>query len=78
MVRLVDELRRERNTSNNGTLYSVSQVLFAYNSNRIEGLQLSQDQTNQIWQTGAVTTQNQTPLPVDDIAETTNHFRAFD
>ncbi|WP_205881417.1 Fic family protein [Leucobacter coleopterorum] len=47
----------------------------AYNTNRIEGSQLSEDQRRYIFETQTVSGEG---LSVDDITETTNHFRAFD
>ncbi len=47
-----------------------------YNSNRIEGSKLSEDQTRMIFETNTVDVGES--LPVDDIIETVNHFRAID
>ena len=57
-----------------GGLYHLNQIRMAYNSNRIEGSQLSEDQTRSIFETSTVTGD----ANVNDVIETANHFRAFD
>ena len=56
-------------------IYDKLQVDFAYNSNHIEGSQLTHDQTRYIFETKSV---NGEFAKVDDILETVNHFRCFD
>ena len=46
-VRLVDWLKSERDQHVGGGLYYNSQILFAYNSNHMEGSTLSPEQTAQ-------------------------------
>ena len=50
------------------------QVDFAYNSNHIEGSQLSYEQTRYIFETHSI---DGTAF-VDDVIETANHFKCFD
>jgi hypothetical protein len=57
-----------------GGLYHLNQIQLAYNSNRIEGSQLSADQTRYLYETQTV----DGPARVEDVVETTNHFRLFD
>jgi Fic family protein len=57
-----------------GSLYHQTQITMAYNSNRIEGSQLSAEQTRYIYETRTVSG----PARVDDVVETANHFRLFD
>lgn len=59
-----------------GGLYHELQVRMTYNSNRIEGSKLSEDQTRLIFETNTVDIGE--GIPVDDIIETVNHFRAID
>ena len=47
-----------------------------YNSNHIEGSKLSEDQTRMIFETNTIGSED--VVPVDDIIETVNHFRAID
>ena len=71
---LVDEWQVHRK----GGLYHKTQVQLAYNSNRIEGSKLTEDQTRYIFETRTIGFKDQEAVPVDDIIETTNHFVAFD
>ena len=59
-----------------GSLYHELQIRMTYNSNRIEGSKLSEDQTRLIFETNTVDVGE--GIPVDDIIETVNHFRAVD
>lgn len=62
-----------------GNLYHFTQVSMAYNSNRIEGSQLTEDETRYIYETNTIGVGSKEKLiNVDDIIETTNHFRLFD
>jgi len=67
-------LVEQRRMQLKGGLYHLNQVQMAYNSNRIEGSRLSEEQTRAIYETRAVDGH----ALVDDIVETTNHFRLFD
>ena len=71
---LIDELQSKRK----GGLYHKTQVQLAYNSNRIEGSKLTEEQTRNIFETRTIGFKDQEAVPVDDIIETTNHFVAFD
>ena len=53
------------------------QIDLTYNSNHIEGSQLSHDQTRYIFETNTIGIQNET-INVDDIVETANHFKCID
>lgn len=61
-----------------GGLYHKTQVQLAYNSNRIEGSKLTEEQTRYIFETRTIGFKDQEAVPVDDIIETANHFVAFD
>lgn len=76
-MRLVDELRQERDARVGRSLYWWTQVEFAYNSNHMEGSTLTPDQTAQLYETGSVLPEKDTPVRKDDMVETANHFRAF-
>lgn len=71
---LVEEMESHRK----GGLYHKTQVQLAYNSNRIEGSKLTEEQTRYIFETRTIGFKDQEAVPVDDIIETTNHFVAFD
>ena len=72
-VRLVDWLKSERDQHVGGGLYYNSQILFAYNSNHMEGSTLSPEQTAQLFNTGALLPDNiNDEIRADDVAETVN------
>lgn len=73
---LLQTLRDEKNIRLPGGLYHELQVRLTYNSNHIEGSQLSEDQTRLIFETNTLGADS--GLPVDDIIETANHFRGID
>lgn len=68
-------LRQQRATRLKGGLYHLNQVLVAYNTNRIEGSSLDEDQTRYIYETQTI---SGAAVPVDDVIETANSFRLFD
>lgn len=72
---LITTLLDEQKHGIKGGIYNKLQVDFAYNSNHMEGSQLSHDQTRYIFETKTV---GMEPARVDDIIETVNHFRCFD
>ena len=68
-------LREEKSIRMPGGLYHELQVRMTYNSNHIEGSRLSEDQTRRIFETNTIDAGE--GIPVDDIIETVNHFRAI-
>ena len=74
---LKETLLFEKNHRIHGGIYHKMQVDFAYNSNHIEGSRLSHDQTRYIYETNTIGVSDQA-INVDDIVETTNHFRCID
>jgi Fic family protein len=68
----------ERQAKRKGGLYHKTQVNLAYNSNRIEGSRLTEEQTRYIFETRTIGFKDEEAVPVDDIIETSNHFVAFD
>ena len=73
---LLQTLRDEKQIRMSGGLYHELQIRMTYNSNHIEGSRLSEDQTRMIFETNTVDVAG--GVPVDDIIETVNHFRAMD
>ena len=74
--KILQVLRDEKYAQISGGLYHETQVRLTYNSNRIEGSKLSEDQTRLIFETNTISAEG--GVPVDDIIETANHFRAID
>jgi len=73
---LLQVLRDEKSIRMPGGLYHELQVRMTYNSNHIEGSKLSEDQTRLIFETNTLDVGE--GIPVDDVIETVNHFRAID
>lgn len=73
---ILQTLRDEKDAKISGGLYHELQVRMTYNSNHIEGSRLSEDQTRLIFETRTINATG--GVPVDDIIETVNHFRAID
>jgi len=71
-------LKEEKDAKRKGGLYHKTQVNLAYNSNRIEGSKLTEEQTRFIFETRTIGFKEQEAVPVDDIIETSNHFVTFD
>lgn len=76
--RLLQILREEKEMKLKGGIYHQTQIKLAYNSNRIEGSRLSEDQTRYIYETNTIDMENGKSASVDDIIETVNHFQCFD
>jgi Fic family protein len=74
---LLQVLQEQKAMKYKGGIYHRTQVELTYNSNRIEGSRLSLEQTRFIFETNTIglTTES---IPVDDIIETTQHFRCID
>lgn len=75
---ILEKLLAEKNAKMKGGLYHKTQINLAYNSNRIEGSKISQEQTRYIFETKTIGFKGEEAIPIDDIIETTNHFAAFD
>jgi Fic family protein len=78
MNKLLAYLVEERQSKRKGGLYHKTQVNLAYNSNKIEGSKLTEEQTRYIFETRTIGFKDEEAIPVDDIIETSNHFVAFD
>ncbi len=76
-VRLIDVLKRERESNLSGGIYHKVQVDLTYNSNHIEGSRLTHDQTRYIFETNTIGISDES-VNVDDIIETVNHFKCID
>lgn len=76
--RLLERLQEEREMQLKGGLYHQTQIKLTYNSNRIEGSRLSEDQTRYIYETNTLNMEAEEAADVDDIIETVNHFSCFD
>ena len=77
-INILDILREQKEMKLNGNLYYETQISFAYNTNHIEGSKLTEDQTRYIYETNTILFEENTVVHVDDILETTNHFKLVD
>ncbi|HIU75151.1 MAG TPA: Fic family protein [Candidatus Pelethocola excrementipullorum] len=75
---LLKGLREEKEMKLKGGLYHQTQIKLSYNSNRIEGSKLSEEQTRYIYETNTIAVPKEEAIFVDDIIETINHFSCFD
>lgn len=73
---ILQVLREEKGAKISGGLYHETQIRLTYNSNRMEGSKLSEDQMRLIFETNTIGAER--CVPVDDVIETANHFRAID
>lgn len=74
---LLHRLKEEMRSGLKGGIYHVTQIKLCYNSNRIEGSRLTEDQTRYIYETNTVAMEKEKIVNVDDIIETVNHFACF-
>ena len=74
---LMKRLREEKAGRVSGGIYHRTQIDLTYNSNHIEGSRLTHEQTRYIFETNTIGITDEN-VNVDDIVETTNHFRCID
>lgn len=54
IVKLKNELLEQKKTKFKRNIYHYSQVIFAYNSNKIEGNRLTKNETEEIFETNSL------------------------
>lgn len=74
---LLQILTREMESKVSGGIYHKLQIEMTYNSNHMEGSSLTHDQTRAIFETRSLLAGNKN-ANVDDVIETSNHFRCVD
>lgn len=74
---LLHILQEQKQMKLKGGVYHRTQIDLTYNSNRIEGSKLTHDQTRYIFETNTLGASKEN-VNIDDIIETTNHFRCID
>lgn len=77
-INVLDILKEQKEMKLKGNLYHNTQIIFAYNTNHIEGSKLTEDQTRYIFETNTILFEGETVASVDDILETANHFKLVD
>lgn len=76
--KIKNELLNQKKSKFKGNIYHFSQVNFAYNSNKIEGSKLTENQTEAIFATSSFISKSDELVKIDDLIETKNHFKLFD
>ena len=74
---LLDILREEKSIRLSGGVYHRVKIDLTYNSNHIEGSRLTHDETRYIFETNTIGLSERV-VNVDDVIETSNHFRCID
>jgi Fic family protein len=74
---LLVALKEQKDAGLKGGIYHRTQIDLTYNSNHIEGSRLTHEQTRFIFETNTIGVEDGA-VRVDDIIETTNHFRCID
>lgn len=74
---ILEQLIQEKEAGYKGGLYHLTQVKLAYNSNRIEGSRLTEEQTRYMYETKTLIPSGDEVAPINDIIETQNHFALF-
>lgn len=75
---ILKQLSQEQKMQYKGGIYYLTQIDLAYNSNRIEGSQLSKEHTRSLFETQTLTAAKDELIRADDVIEARKHFRAFD
>lgn len=77
LMPLLIVLREQKEMRLKGGIYHRTQIDLTYNSNHIEGSRLTHEQTRYIFETNTFGFGKES-IRIDDIIETTNHFRCID
>lgn len=77
-INVLEVLREQKDMKLKGNLYHNTQILFAYNTNYMEGSKLSEAQTRYIYETNTLLTEKDSITDLDDVLETANHFKLVD
>ena len=77
-INILNVLKEQKEMKLKGNLYHNTQIVFAYNTNHIEGNKLTEEQTRYIYETNTILFEKETIASVDDILETANHFKLVD
>ena len=78
ILKIKNELIKQKESKFKGNIYHFSQVNFSYNSNKIEGSKLTEEQTEAIFDTSSFIPKSDDLIKLDDLIESKNHFKLFD
>lgn len=71
-INVLEVLKEQKDMKLKGNLYHNTQILFAYNTNHMEGSKLSEAQTRYIYETNTLLTEKDSIIDLDDVLETAN------
>lgn len=77
-INILEILKEQKDMKLKSNLYHNTQIAFTYNTNHIEGSTLTEEQTRYIFETNTILFETNTIANVNDIIETTNHFKLID
>ena len=77
-INVLEILREQKEMGLKGNLYHNTQIIFAYNTNHIEGSKLTEEQTRYIYETNTLLAEKDSITDLYDILETANHFKLVD
>lgn len=78
LKKLKTELIEQKKSKLKGNIYHFSQVNSAFNSNKIEGGCLTEEEVEEIFLTNSFIHRTNAVIKLDDLIEMKNHFRLFD
>ena len=70
-------LIEQKNMNLSGSLYHITQLDFAYNTNHIEGSTITPDETASIYDTGTILTSSDKVIVLKEKKKKKNHFTLF-
>ena len=76
--KIKEELVAQKQSNLKGNLYHYSQIIFSYNSNKMEGSRLTEDQTEAIFSISPFLSKDEELIESNDEKEAKNHFKLFD
>lgn len=76
--KLKNELIKQKESKFKGNIYHYTQVIFSYNSNKIEGGKITGEQVEDIYNTSSFIPKSDELVKLDDLIESKNHFKLFD
>jgi len=74
ITKIKRELLEQKKSKFKGNIYHYCQVNFAYNSNKIEGSRLSEDETEDIYESNTFIPKKEDTIKLDDLIEMKNHL----
>ena len=77
LPKLKEELIEQKKSKFKGNIYHFSQVNFAYNSNKIEGGRLTEDETAEIFETNSFISKKREAVKFDDLTDLLQCYNAL-